>query len=117
MGDEWFSVALRRVCFIAEEGASTSERCVHLIRASDREDAFLRALALGHDSHHEEEYLNGEGKVVRWRFDCVLTLDELGDADLDGREVDSTFQGVDPPLGQGVALDPDATAPGVSGVM
>ena len=116
MTDVWFSAQLCRVCFVGAEGGVTSETCVHLLRATGRDEAFARAQALGHDSEHEMEYLNGADERVQWRFDRVVTLDELGTGNLDGREVHSQFHDLDPPLPSDTVFDPASVEPGVSGV-
>ena len=116
MTDDWFSAQLRHVCFVGNEGGVSSETCVHVFRASGRDEAFARALALGHDSHHEVEYRNGAGELVHWRFERVMTLDNLGTGDLEGREVHSKLEDLDPPLLRGTIFDPSSVTPGETGV-
>lgn len=96
------------------EGACNTELVVHVFRAADRDDAFLRALELG--ATHETRYRNGDGATVEWRFAEVLTLDNLGNADLDGREVHSLLTGESDPLPFEASLSPEISEPRETGV-
>ena len=80
----WFSTNARLVCVIEGEGAVEYMDCVHLFQANEYADAQLRALELGRTQ--EQEYRNGEGKLVRWRLKELVSLDAVV-ADLDGAEV------------------------------
>ncbi len=92
MAELWFSASVRILCLIEDEGATTQDQCVHIFRATDWDDAFGRALHLGRS--HEKDYLNGDGKRVRWRLDRVATLDMIRAPDLDGAEVFSQMSEV-----------------------
>jgi hypothetical protein len=116
MSDDWFSAQLRLVCFVGAKGGVTSETCVHVFRASGRDEAFARALALGHDSRHEMEYTNRAGELVHWRFERVMSLDNLGTADLEGREVHSKLEDLNPPLLDSTIFDPSFVTPDETGV-
>jgi hypothetical protein len=58
---------------------------IFLFKAVDWNDAFQRALALGHAQ--EQRYLNGEGQLVTWKLASIVSLDELGSDLTDGIEV------------------------------
>ena len=92
MTDQWFSTQVRILCLIEGEGAVSQGESVHVFRAQDWESAFVRALELGRG--HEQEYANGDGDLVRWRLDRVVTLDMLRVEDLDGVEVYSSLSDV-----------------------
>jgi hypothetical protein len=92
MTDQWFATSLRLVCLVEGYGATTQETSVHIFRATDWDNAFDRALALGRS--HEQDYLNGEGEQVRWRLDRVSTLDMIRAPDLEGAEVFSEMSDV-----------------------
>jgi hypothetical protein len=116
MTDVWFSAQLRHICFVGDGDGVTSEKCIHVFRASGRDEAFARALALGHDPRHEQEYRNDAGALVQWRFERVMTLDDLGTAPLEGREVHSKFDELDPPISHDTTFDPSSMTPGETGV-
>jgi uncharacterized protein DUF4288 len=66
-----------------------------LIRATDPEAAYARALQLG--AEEADSYLNSEGDRVRWEFVGLSDLTELLEQDLqDGTEVYSTIERADP---------------------
>jgi len=80
----WFSASLRFT--IDVDGTQTREMLsVVLFSALDFEDAFRRALELGRLT--ETTYLNQDDGRVNWRLVEVATIDMLGDAVVDGREV------------------------------
>jgi hypothetical protein len=85
---------------------------VHVFKASDGDRAFERALALGRA--HEQEYTNGDGQRVRWRFVEVGTLDLVQVPELDGAEVYSEC--VEMAEGEDMEFDavfhPELSAPG-----
>jgi len=62
-----------------------------VFRANERDSGFERAHEIGR-SDHTSSYFNGEGERVE-AFAEVLTLDGLGNAELDGREVRSHLTG------------------------
>ncbi len=111
----WFSTELRTVCFVDGVGAVNEESCIHLLHVPDRDEAFRRALDLGRG--HDKSYLNGDGNMVVWRFAEVVTIDELGPADLDGREVHTRFEEVKEPLPFGTRFTPEVSQPGMTGVL
>jgi hypothetical protein len=112
----WFSAMLRFVILVADEGATDLSRSVVVFRAEDFSDAKQRALDLGRTM--ESTYQGGTGQEVRWRLEAVETLDLLGDAITDGREVYS--EPMERPAGRTIPFDaefdPSNTAPGQSGV-
>ena len=117
MTDSWYSARVRTVCFIEGTGSVDEELCVHVFRAADRDGAFERALEIGR-ADHTISYLNGEGERVEWRFAEVLTLDDLGDAELDGREVHSLLRSeVDEVLPFDTVLRPEDSEPGETGAV
>ncbi|XXY32264.1 DUF4288 domain-containing protein [Sorangium sp. So ce233] len=81
----WFSSRLRIACLIEPAGLHRYMDSVHLFKASDLSDAMRRALELG--KSHEQEYLNVDGKRVRWLLASVVSLDLIGDDVTDGVEV------------------------------
>jgi hypothetical protein len=80
-----YSTCLRIACLIDNQGLESYMDSVHLIRAENKNEAFEKALKLGYS--HEQEYLNGENHKVRWVFKQVISLDSLGNLELDGLEV------------------------------
>jgi len=74
-----------------------TERQLRLVRASDPDAAYERALRLGNDAEHE--YKNEAGARVRWQFVGLAELAEIDDAELrDGSEVLSTYTSKDAEL-------------------
>jgi hypothetical protein len=45
-----------------------------------------------------------------------MTLDNLGTSDLEGREVHSRLEDLDPPVAHGTIFDPSSVTPGETGV-
>lgn len=88
----WFSCGLRLVVHIEGVGCDTFVLSISTFRAPDWEAAFRRALEIGRE--REDSYRNSDGALVQWRLVKVVTLDQLGDGDLDGREVYSEPQPV-----------------------
>ncbi|WP_437290962.1 DUF4288 domain-containing protein [Sorangium sp. So ce406] len=97
----WFSSKIRIACLIESEGIHRYMDSVHLFKASDFSDAMKRALDLG--KAHEQEYLNADGKRVRWLLASVISLDLIGDDVMDGVEVYS--EPVEVPAGEVVDFD------------
>lgn len=63
---------------------------IFLIVASDETEARLKAMELGKDAEHE--YANNEGRVIRWVFDCVQNVYEIGEQQpTSGTEIFSRF--------------------------
>jgi hypothetical protein len=90
-GGLWFVALLRFVCFVddARETENMQDEVVVILRALDRDAAFLRVLDLGRGQEHE--YLNQEGAIVQWRFERVLKLRGFSTDALDGAEVLSSL--------------------------
>ncbi|MES5484932.1 DUF4288 domain-containing protein [Bradyrhizobium sp. INPA03-11B] len=83
--DQWFSTKLRFVVMVEPIGGDTLNDCVYLLRATDFDAAFDRALSIGQAS--QKEYLNAMGQRVQWRFVEVISLDVIRSDNLDGCEV------------------------------
>jgi len=96
-----YSTCLRIACIIESQGLESYMDCVHLIRAQNKAAAFEKALKLGFT--HEQTYLNGENQRVRWAFKSVISLDSLGNLELDGLEIYS--QPIDINAGETAAFD------------
>jgi len=74
-----------------------TERQLRLVRASDPDAAYERALRLGREAEHE--YANEAGERVRWSFAGIAELLEIDDAELrDGSEILSTYSSKDAEL-------------------
>jgi Domain of unknown function (DUF4288) len=82
---QWYSARIRLVCLIEGEGATIYQDSVVVMRAADFREAFQRALEVGRG--REEEYLNADGELVRWRLKAVFSLDVIQADQLDGAEV------------------------------
>lgn len=108
----WYSAALRVCVIIGGTELANVVRSVVVFRATDFDDA--TALALSHGRALERTYTNGDGQEVRWALAEIETLDELGDAITDGREVYSEPLG--PGDGRVPALAPESSRPTQSGV-
>lgn len=62
------------------------DRQVQVLKASDAEAAFQRAMKLGEEENHS--YKNGEGKTVAWEFVGLADLCQLLDEQIgDGTEI------------------------------
>jgi hypothetical protein len=75
----WYVATIILKCQIAGESSSsgvwTCIQQIHLLRASQRNEAYDKALALGKSEEHE--YLNAEGQTVSWIFVGLENLEEL----------------------------------------
>lgn len=116
MSPIWFSAMLRFAVLVEGVGGSRRSRSVVVFRAEDWPEAKARALDLGRGM--ERTYTGGTGEEVRCRLEAVETLDLLGDAITDGREIYSEPM---PILeGEAIAFDtafsPSSSDPGQSGV-
>jgi hypothetical protein len=80
----WYSSKVRVVCLVQGHGAVRYMDSVHLFKANDFPDAHAVAVRLGRK--HETEYANGDGELVRWRLQCLISLDCI-QGKLDGAEV------------------------------
>jgi hypothetical protein len=116
MSEVWFSAMLRFVVLVEAEGATRRSRSVVVFRAPDWPEARQRALE--HGRIMERSFVGGTGQQVRWRLETVETLDLLGDAISDGREVYS--EPVDLPEGEVIPFEaefrPESPQPGQTGV-
>jgi hypothetical protein len=74
-----------------------------------------RAIEIG--NHHNHGYKNDHGVAVEWRFEKVLTLDLLGGADLDGREVHSLLTGEAGDPAFDTRFTPETVEPGETGYL
>jgi hypothetical protein len=81
----WYSASI----IMKSDVSGTEALCelsIRLVRANDRREAGSSAEAFGRKSEHE--YLNDEGKLVKWRFARVEDIQEIADDDLkSGTEV------------------------------
>lgn len=87
----WFSVKIRVVVMIEGDGGHTLNDCVFLLRATNFDAAFDRAVALGQSE--ECEYMNADGERVLWQFAEILSLNLLGAGEL-GDVVDAYTEAV-----------------------
>lgn len=114
----WYSGSCRRVIIVEGEGAMTDELSVYVFRAGDLADAARRFLELARAQ--DKEYLNGDGKRVRWALVSIETIDELGDGQMHEVEVYSRMTQIEPPdssLSLDTRFTPENGEPGLSGVM
>ncbi len=116
MSDVWFSAMLRFVVLVEGEGATRRARSVLVLRAPDWPEARQRAIELGRSM--ERSFVGGTGQQILWRLEAVETLDLLGDAITDGREIYS--EPVDLLEGEVIPFDaefrPDTSPPAQTGV-
>jgi hypothetical protein len=84
--EAWFSAEIRLVGYVGRS-ARYFRDTVFLFRAREWKEAQERAISLGRS--REEEYLNGESVQVHWRLKEIVTLDLIGNDDLNGAEVHS----------------------------
>lgn len=87
---KWFVATIILTCEIEGNptvpGEWTCIEQVHLLRGSDRDEAYEKALALG--KSQETAYSNAEGHTVAWNFVGLENLVELlGERVRDGIEV------------------------------
>lgn len=94
--ENWYSSNLRLVCLIEGEGGVIYQDSVLLLRADSFEEAFTIAIRLGR--RMESEYLNGENKRVRWRLKELISLDIISGESLDGVEIYSEPNDLEPGL-------------------
>ena len=80
----WFSTKIRMVCLIEPNGAQRYMDSVFVFQSEDFDVAFRRALDVGRGQ--EKEYLNADGKRVKWRLKEIISLDILEVESLDGVE-------------------------------
>ncbi len=118
MAATWWSAKLRITVFVEPEGATRHADSIVVFRAEqhDYDQALTRALAVGRGL--QASYRNHDGQRVAWRLRRVVTLDQLGPADLDGREVYTEPAKLAPEeqVPFGAALFPELSEPGPTGV-
>lgn len=86
--NRWFSVRLILACEIedAPERSSLLEESTRLVLAQSEAEAIRKAEALGKSSEHQ--YTNDRNEMVRWQFQEVAEVQDLGESSLfDGMEV------------------------------
>ena len=105
----WYSSKIRLACLIQGVGLTRYMDSVVLFRAKDFKGAMKRALEFG--KRQEEEYLNAEKELVRWRFKEVVSLDIIEHDDLDGVEVHSDFIDSDEQVDFNVEFTPEKSKP------
>ena len=81
----WVSACVQIALLIEGVGLDSNWQSVFVFRASTRDEAFARALALGRDQ--EATYHNADGEEVRWRLAEITKLEMFESDDLDGVEV------------------------------
>jgi hypothetical protein len=112
----WFSAALHFVGRIEGIGSVDTMRSIVVFRSADFDTALLRALEIGRGM--EASSASDRGGGVRWYFMEIETVDMLGEALEDGREVHSRIL----PIPSGFAEEfpqtfaPEKSKPGYSGV-
>ena len=84
MNGEWYQARLRWAVMADEEGLRHWEESVVLFRSADPQEAFQRALAIGHRRAGGWEE---EGRFVGLRLSEVVTLDRIGETIPDGWEL------------------------------
>lgn len=94
MGENrWYVAVLVVECTVdGNEGGEPLVDLQHrLVLAADAEDAYRKALDLGQQSNHS--YDNGEGGLVRWKFEGLFDLQVIQDDELaHGTEVFSLLR-------------------------
>jgi hypothetical protein len=75
----WYVATIILKCEVAAEPVDPDEwtciQNIHVLRASDREEAYQKALELGKSG--EVTYLNSDGQDVTWKFVGLQFLEEL----------------------------------------
>ena len=73
----WYSARLLFEAEVEGEGSGDPlcEESIRLVEADDEDDAQRRAAEVGLEAQHE--YLNEDGRTVRWRFRRVLEIQDL----------------------------------------
>jgi len=115
MSRVWFSAMLRFVVLI-DGTPERLARSVIVVQAEDFPDAFRRVIEVGRSMG--SRYMGGEGNDVEWRFKHVETLDMLGDAITDGREIWAEPAEIPAGFAEEAALpaSPETSKPTPSGV-
>ena len=74
---------------------SLYDRQIKVLRATNHENAYKRALSLGKVENHR--YKNRAGEIVYWEFVGLVSLDTLQEGKIgDGTEIHSRLQRGDP---------------------
>lgn len=98
MKNKWYVATLIMRCWVGESapGSWTCDRQICVIRATDGDEAYRKALRLGEEE--EDSYSNAFGEIVHWEFVGLEDLDELvGRTIRDGTEIRSfLFEHDDP---------------------
>jgi len=110
----WFSAMLKFRVEIEGGDSARYQRSVVLIRSSDFEAAFARALERGREL--ESAYQNLNDETVRWSLERVETIDQLEHEITEGREVYSEPADSIPPSSRFPQPDPKSFPPTQSGV-
>jgi hypothetical protein len=90
MKAKWYVATLIMLCKVTNEMSElfTCDEQIRLIRATDSEQAYEKALRFGKDEEHS--YMNSDGNEVFWEFIGLEDLEELFDETIrDGREIRS----------------------------
>src|SRR4028118_2369956 len=82
---QWFSAKLELMTLVESRGATSAGSSVVIFRATDFDQAFVRALNIGRSM--ENRYKNEEDEWVRWAFRGISFLNLSQNNDLDGAEV------------------------------
>ena len=93
----WYVSELIVVCRVGKlpKGKPLYDRQIKVLRASDDEAAYRRALQLGKKENHS--YKNSAGEQVYWRFAGIGNLEALQDEQIsDGTEIHSQLERGDP---------------------
>jgi hypothetical protein len=83
------------IVLVEGDGAVEVNDGVFVVKADDYERAFRAALKLG--ASQEQEYLNGAGARVRWRFAEVLHVHAVAGESVEDQEVMTEFAPGKPP--------------------
>ena len=111
---KYFSVRISIVCIVDDnilpENGYSLDIQVHIVEATDYDDAFNQALELGRKS--ETTYKNDAGNDVYWRFKEIENIRYLGSA-LTGMEVSSRLEGyfTQQPLTMKTKFNPEESTP------
>lgn len=90
--NEWYIATLIVQCIVEEESRSkiTYDEQIRAVRATDIDDAYAKAIELGHQEEHT--YKNVYGKTVVWEFVGLEDLEKLFDKTIHhGTEMRSRF--------------------------
>jgi hypothetical protein len=108
----WFSAMLKIAVTVSDAASSVWRTVVVFEVDDDWAAATMKALALGRQ--REQHYANADGASVEHRLLAVETLDRLGEAISDGREV--YFESRGAREDELLSMAPDEIAPAQTGV-